>query len=122
MEPNEVLEPVDATEELMNTIVENAVEEMQVRPTEVLVNIPYEELTEDEKKYLISALKTKNSELDSLAKRVIQNTETLKKLFDQDINKVEDTLTFIKTTAQQSYATILLAIKNLEREVRTHGN
>lgn len=119
MEPNET---IDATEELMTEIVENAVEEMQVRPVEVLVNVPYEELTEDEKKYLISALKTKNNELDSLAKRVMQNTETLRKLFDQDINKVEDTLTFIKTTAQQSYATVLLAIKNLEREVRTHGN
>ena len=115
-------EIIDATEDLMNEIVEDAVEEMQVRPVEELIKIAYEELTEDEKKYLISALKVKNDELDRLTKRIMENNRKVADEFNKTIDKIETTLTFIQDAAKNNAVTIALAVKNIEREVRGDGN
>lgn len=114
--------PVDATDELMNEIVEDAVEKMQIRPVEELMQVAYKELTEEEKEYLISALKVKNDELDRLTKRIMENNKKVANEFNKTIDKIETTLDFIQDAAKNNAVTIALAVKNIEREVRGDGN
>ena len=118
----EKLTTIDATDELMNEIVEDAVEEMQIRSVEELINVPYEELSEDEKKYLISALKVKNDELDRLTKRIMENNKKVAAEFNKTIDKIESTLEFIQEASKTNAVTIALAVKNIEREVRGDGD
>lgn len=122
MEDEKNLEPVDGTDELVNKVVENAVEEMQIRPIDVLKDIPYEELTDEERKYLIAGLKAKNEQLDEIFRRTTENNRKVIKMFNDDITKIEDAFEFIQTLSVMSTKTINLVIKNVEREVREHGN
>ena len=122
MEDEKNLEPVDSTDELVNEVVENAVEEMQIRPIEVLKDIPYEELTDTERKYLIAGLKAKNEQLDEIFRRSTENNRKVIKMFNDDITKIEDAFEFIQTISTVATKTINLTIKNVEREVREHGN
>lgn len=122
MEDEKNLEPVDGTEELMTAVVEETVEEMQVRPIEVLKEIPYEELTDAERKYLIAGLKAKNEQLDEIFRRSTENNRKVIKMFNDDITKIEDAFEFIQTISMVATKTINLTIKNVEREVREHGN
>ena len=122
MEDEKNLEPVDVTDELVNEVVENVVEEMQVRPIEVLKEIPYEELTDAERKYLIAGLKAKNEQLDEIFRRSTENNRKVIKMFNDDITKIEDAFEFIQTISMVATKTINLTIKNVEREVREHGN
>ena len=122
MEDEKNLEPVDSTDELVNEVVENAVEEMQMRPIEVLKEIPYEELTDAERKYLIFGLKAKNEQLDEIFRRSTENNRKVIKMFNDDITKIEDAFEFIQTISMVATKTINLTIKNVEREVREHGN
>ena len=122
MEDEKNLEPVDGTDELVNEVVETAVEEMQIRPIEVLKEIPYEELTDTERKYLIAGLKIKNEKLDETFRRTTENNRKVIKMFNDDITKIEDAFEFIQTISMVATKTINLTIKNVEREVREHGN
>lgn len=122
MEDEKNLEPIDSTDELVNEVVENAIEEMQIRPIEVLKDIPYEELTDKERKYLIAGLKAKNKQLDEIFKRTTENNKKVIKMFNNDITKIEDAFEFIQTISMVATKTINLTIKNVEREVREHGN
>ena len=122
MEDEKNLEPVDVTDELVNEVVENVVEEMQVRPIEELKNIPYEELTDAERKYLIAGLKAKNEQLDEIFRRSTENNRKVIKMFNDDITKIEDAFEFIQTISMVATKTINLTIKNVERELREHGN
>lgn len=122
MEDEKNLEPVDGTDELVNEVVENVVEEMQMRPIEVLKEIPYEELTDAERKYLIAGLKVKNEQLDEIFRRTTENNRKVIKMFNNDITKIEDAFEFIQTISMVATKTINLTIKDVEREVREHGN
>lgn len=115
-------EIIDASEELVNAVVEDAVEEMQIKPIEELKNIPYEELTDTEKRYLITGLIVKNNHLDDMYQKAIKDKNRVIGMFNNEINKIEDTFEFLRNVAKQTYITTDLAIKNLEREVREHGN
>lgn len=119
----QVAEPIDATNELMNGIVEEEVEQMQnIRPIEELLQVPYNELTETEKQFLITGLAVKNTELDELINRTKKHNQRVIDLFNKEINKIEDTFQFIRDLNKQHYMTVELVIKNLEREVRENGN
>lgn len=110
-------EPINATEELV-TPVETPIENKEVRSALELEKVPYNEMTEDEKEYFISALKMKCSELDGLIKRMFEENKRLKETNNKNLALMEDTLTFIKTTVGNSLGSVSLAIKNMEREVK----
>lgn len=109
---------IDATEELVKQ-VDNVTE---IRPALVLMDVPYEELTEEEKEYLISALKMKYKECDEMTKRALREADRLRQIHQQELNKIADSLTFIKSLAVNHASTIALSIKNIEREVNNNGN
>jgi len=118
MEQNETL---DLTEELVNSV-----EEPVTRSAMDLENVPYEEMTDDERKYFISALKMRNKELDAMVKKAFEENKKLNQSWldirHKDLTLMEDTLTFIKTEVGQCLGSVSLAIKNMEREVQKHGN
>lgn len=109
---------IDATEELVKQVDEVT----DIRPVKELVDIPYEELTEEEKKYLISALKVHCQEREKMTQRALKEADRLKQIHLQELNKIADSLTFIKSVAVNHASTITLAIKNIEREVNHNGN
>lgn len=122
-------ENIDATEELMVSTCEcgkHAKEENgpapETRSAIDLENVDYEDMTEDERKYFISALKMRNKELDTIAKKAFEENRRINELRRQDLTLMEDTLTFIKTEVGQCLGSVSLAIKNMEREVQKYGN
>lgn len=127
MEDNETM---DCTEELVNTICEcegkhckcENKEAPEVRSAMELMNEDYENMTEEERKYFISALKMRNHELDEIAKRAFEQNKKLNEARHKDLSLMEDTLTFIKTEVGQCLGSVSLAIKNMEREVTKYGN
>lgn len=116
-------ENMDLTEELVKE-VEPVIEtpKMEVpKPTRSamdLMNVQYEEMTEDEKKYFISALKMRNQELDNVVKSAFEENRNLRNTNNSNLKLMEDTLTFIKTSIGNCYGAVSLAIKNMEREVK----
>lgn len=108
-------ENLDATNELVTPVEENV---QELRPIQVLMEVPYAELTEEEKEYLISGLKVRNQELDRITQQTFKEVQKIKQTQDADLAKIEDTLTFIKTEVGQCLGAVSLAIKNIEREVR----
>ena len=109
---------IDATNELMNSVEEVT----DIRPVKELVDVPYEELTEEEKEYLISALKVHCQEREKMTQRALKEADRLKQIHQQELNKIANTLTFIKSLAIDHASTIALAIKDIEREVNNNGN
>lgn len=109
---------IDATEELVKQVEEVT----DIRPVKELVNVPYEELTEEEKEYLISALKMHCQEREKMTQRALKESDRLKQIHQQELNKIANTLTFIKSLAIDHASTITLAIKDIEREVNHNGN
>lgn len=122
MTENKNNEIIDASEELMTGVVETAVEEMQIKSIEDLKKIPYDDLTEEEKQFLITGLMVKNDQLDEMYRKEVENKKRVINIFNKEINKIEDTFEFIRDITKNNFLTIDLAIKNLEREVREHGN
>ena len=122
MEPD-----VDLTNELV-TPVEGpngpAPEEtrMSIRSAMELMDVPYTEMSDEEREYFISALKMRNTELDEIAKKAFEENRRLRESRRKELNMVEDSLSFIKNATGNNYAAICLAIKNLEREVTKYGN
>lgn len=122
MEPD-----IDLTNELVNPVEGPngpAPEEtkISVRSAMDLLEVPYEEMTDEEKKYFISALKMRNNELDEISKKAFEENRRLREARNRDLKIMEDTLTFIKTTVGNSLGSVSLAIKNMEREVNKYGN
>lgn len=130
-------ENMDLTEELVVPVekVKEALEEKKERikyyeeppkmevpkPTRSamdLMDVQYEEMTEDEKKYFISALKMRNQELDNIVKSAFEENRKLRSTNNSNLKLMEDTLTFIKTSIGNCYGAVSLAIKNMEREVK----
>lgn len=121
----ECRECIDATEELVQSVEPKHMAEVETEPIRTigeLMSVAYEDMTENERKYFISALKMRNQELDNIAKSAFEQVNKQKMLRDKDLRALEDTLTFIKATAANSLGSITLAIKNAEREVRNNGN
>ena len=96
--------------------------ETPIRSAMDLMDVPYSEMTEEEKEYFISALKMRNTELDEIAKKAFEENRRLRESRRRELNIVEDSLTFIKNATGNNYAAVCLAIKNLEREVTKYGN
>lgn len=120
-------ENVDLTEELVSPVCDCGCEHPngpapETRSAMDLMNINYEDMTEDERKYFISALKMRNQELDTIAKKAFEENRRLNEIRRKDITLMEDTLTFIKTEVGQCLGSVSLAIKNMEREVTKYGN
>ena len=114
---------VDLTEELVRGVEETEQTMMSEMPTPTrsamdLMTVPYDEMTEEEKRYFISALKMKFEELDSVAKRAFEENRKLREVRNTNLKLMEDTLTFIKTSLGNCYGAVSLAIKNMEREVK----
>lgn len=109
---------IDATEELVNPVEEVT----DIRPVKVLLDIPYEEYTDKEKEYVVSALKMKCQEYEKLAEKAFKEIDRIKQIHQQELNKIANSLTFIKSSAVNHASTIALAIKDLEREVNQYGN
>lgn len=121
-EDNKDVQAVDCTDELMNQVVEEEIDKMQIRSVEELKQVPYNELTEEEKQFLISALMVKNDELDNMINRTRENNRKVIEMFNKEINKIEEAFELVRETSRQNYIMTDLIIKNLEREVREHGN
>ena len=122
MEPD-----IDLTNELVNPVEGPngpAPEEtkMSVRSAMDLLEVPYAEMTDEEREYFISALKMRNNELDEITKKAFEENRKLREARNRDLKIMEDTLTFIKTTVGNSLGSVSLAIKNMEREVNRYGN
>lgn len=116
-------ENVDLTEELMSPVEgKHMQEEKQTRSAMDLMNEDYENMTDDERKYFISALKMRNQELDTITKKAFEENRKINELRRKDLTLMEDTLTFIKTEVAQCLGSVSLAIKNMEREVQKYGN
>ena len=122
-------ENLDLTEDLVSPVYgcgKHAKEENgpapETRSAIDLENVPYEEMTDDERKYFISALKMRNKELDAITKKAFEENRRINELRHKDLTLMEDTLTFIKTEVGQCLGSVSLAIKNMEREVQKHGN
>ena len=112
-------ENIDLTDELVQPVEEETlIEENPTRSAMDLMNVKYEEMTEDEKKYFISALKMRNQELDNITKSAFEENRKLREAHNTNLKLMEDTLTFIKTAVGNAYGAISLAIKNMEREVK----
>lgn len=114
-------ENMDLTEELVRGVEPTETPKMEAAPTRSamdLMNVNYEEMSEDERKYFISALKMRNQELDSVVKSAFEENRKLRDTNNANLRLMEDTLTFIKTTIGNAYGAINLAIKNMEREVK----
>ena len=111
-------ETLDLTEDLVAAVEEPN----ETKSMTDLMNVAYKDLTEDEKEYLISALKTRNNELEKIIKQAFNENKRINKLRDMNLTLMEDTLTFIKTEVGQCLGSVSLAIKNMEREVKNHGN
>lgn len=121
----ECRECIDATEELVQSVEPKHMAEVETEPIRTigeLMSVAYEDMTENERKYFISALKMRNQELDNIAKSAFEQVNRQKMLRDKDLRALEDTLTFIKATAANNLGSITLAIKNAEREVKNNGN
>ena len=121
--PEQETENMDLTEELVRgveTVEQTVIPEMATptRSAMDLMNVPYDEMTEDEKRYFISALKMKFEELDSVAKRAFEENRKLREVRNTNLKLMEDTLTFIKTSLGNCYGAVSLSIKNMEREVK----
>jgi hypothetical protein len=116
MEPNN---SIDCTEELVNP---HGPAPEETRSAMDLMNVKYEDMSENERKYFISALKMRNKELDGIAQRAFEENRKLQLARNKDLRIMEDTLTFIKTEVGQCLGSVSLAIKNIEREVQKHGN
>ena len=109
---------IDATEELVKQVEEVT----DIRPVKELVDVPYGELTEEEKEYLISALKVHCQEREKMTQRALKEADRLKQIHQRELQKIAGTLTFIKSVAVDHASTITLAIKDIEREVNNNGN
>lgn len=121
----ECKECIDATEELVQSVEPKHMAEVETEPIRTvgeLMSVAYEDMTENERKYFISALKMRNQELDNITKSAFEQVNKQKMLRDKDLRALEDTLTFIKATVANSLGSVTLAIKNAEREVRNNGN
>lgn len=116
MEPNN---SIDCTEELVSP---HGPAPEETRSAMDLMNVKYEDMSENERKYFISALKMRNEELDKIVKKVFEENRKVQTARDKDLRLMEDTLTFIKTEVGQCLGSVTLAIKNMEREVQKHGN
>lgn len=118
-------ENVDLTEELVREVgpnipapEESPKMEAPTRSAMDLMNVQYEDMTEDERKYFISALKMRNKELDEVVKSAFEENRKLRETRNTNLKLMEDTLTFIKTNLGNCYGSVGLAIKNMEREVK----
>lgn len=115
-------ENIDLTDELVReveaTAEETAVMEEPTRGLAELIDVAYEDMTEDERKYLISALKMKATELDEITKRAFEENRKIREAASTNLRLMEDTLTFIKTSIGNCYGAVNLSIKNIEREVK----
>ena len=112
---------IDATQELVKCCEEpqntpEPVEEMKT--LDELSQIAFVDLTDTDKKQLITGLKNKVFQLDHLSKKLFEENNKLKIKNNENIKLMEDTLTFIKTTVGNAYGSLNLAIKNMEREVK----
>ena len=83
-----------------------------------LENVEYDDMTEDERRYFISALKMKSSEMQKLTEDLFKQIKEQKQINEHNIKLAEDTLTFIKSTVTNALGSVSLAIKNMERGVR----
>lgn len=115
-------ENLDLTEELVTAVEDQKNSTQETRSALDLMNVEYEKMTEDERKYFISALKMRNKELDEIAKKAFTENRRLNEIRNKDLTLMEDTLTFIKTEVGQCLGAVSLAIKNIEREVTKYGN
>lgn len=109
---------IDATEELVKQIEEVT----EIRSIEELIEVPYAELTEQEKEYLISGLIVRCNEREKMTQRALKEADRLKQIHQRELNKIADSLTFMKSLAVNHASTIALAIKNIESEVNQYGN
>ena len=116
---------IDMTNELVTPVADNCNAPQVFNTTRSamdLMDVKFEDMTDDERKYFISALKMRNNELDALAKRTFEENRKIQEARNKDLRIMEDTLTFIKTEIGQCYGAVSLAIKNMEREVAKNGN
>ncbi|MCQ2968513.1 MAG: hypothetical protein MJ191_00050 [Clostridium sp.] len=104
------MEDIDMTEELVEPVNQSCIRDLN--------EVAYEELTEEEKKGLIAALKLKCNSLDNIAQQAFENNKRIEETYKNKLRKIEDALTFIRTQSRQSTMTIDLVIRELEREVR----
>ena len=116
-------ENIDLTDELVKEVepVQMEIPQMEATPTRnaiELMKVPFDEMTEDEKRYFISASKMKIEELDAIAQKAFEENRKLREVHNANLKLMEDTLTFIKTSVGNCYGAISLAIKNMEREVK----
>lgn len=111
---------IDMTEELMDAVEMEEVD--TTRNVSELLELNFSELTEQEKEYLISALKVKNNELDTLVKSTFKELDKMRAKAINQEEALRNTLSFIKTNVGNSYGAISLAIKHIEREVMNNGN
>lgn len=117
-------EPTDRTEELMKsvekpeTIISENEDECNTRSFEELMTVNYDNMTDDERKFMFSALKVKMQELDNIVKKAFEENRRVRDVNNTNLKLMEDTLTFIKTSVGNTYGAISLAIKNMEREVK----
>ena len=109
---------IDATEELVKQIEEVT----EIRPIEELIEVPYAELTEQEKEYLISGLIVRCNEREKMTQRALKEADRLNQIHQRELNKIANSLTFIKSLAVNHASTIALSIKDIEREVNNNGN
>lgn len=118
-------ENLDLTEDLVSPVCEcenHNGPAPETRSAIDLEKVAYEDMTEDERKYFISALKMRNKELDTITKKAFEENRRINELRKRDLTLMEDTLTFIKTEVGQCLGSVSLAIKNMEREVQKYGN
>lgn len=83
-----------------------------------LENVEYDDMTEDERRYFISALKMKSSEMQHLTEGLFKQVEEQKQINAHNIKLAEDTLAFIKSTVTNALGSVSLVIKNHERGVK----
>ena len=111
-------ENIDLTDELVCAVDCAEPNCAPMRSAVDLENVEYDDMSEDERRYFISALKMKSSELHKMTQDLFKQMENLRKENEHNIKVAEDTLTFIKSTVTNALGSVSLAIKNYERGVR----
>ena len=111
-------ENIDLTDELVCAVDCTEPNCAPMRSAVDLENVEYDDMSEDERRYFISALKMKSSELHKMTQDLFKQMENLRKENEHNIKVAEDTFTFIKSTVTNALGSVSLAIKNYERGVR----
>lgn len=113
-------ENLDLTDELVCAVNEDSAEQncAPIRSAVDLENVEYDDMSEDERRYFISALKMKSSELHKMTQDLFKQIENLRKEKEHNIRVAEDTFAFIKSTVTNALGSVSLAVKNHERGVK----